>query len=102
MAYIEALVGAAPYYRTTDPRAKLVARFTKAFNEFNKQDDLLFDQYVAPKLRAWFSQFPPSPRVAGAADDADTEGGCGRPGGGAGAEGEDGEEEEAYALSGDE
>ena len=32
MAYIEALVGAAPYYRTTDPRAKLDAHFAKAFN----------------------------------------------------------------------
>ena len=80
MAYIEALVCTAPYYRTTDPRAKLDARFAKAFNEFNKQDDLPFDQYVAPKLRAWFPRFPPTPRVAGAAADDDTEGG-GRPGG---------------------
>ena len=75
VAYIEALVGAAPYYRTTDPRAKLDAHFAKAFNEFNKQDDLRFNQYVARKLLAWFTLFPPTPRVAGAAAADDTEGG---------------------------
>ena len=58
VAYIEALVGAAPYFRTTDPRSKLDARFDKAFNEFNKQDNLRFDQYVARKLRAWFTRVP--------------------------------------------
>ena len=56
VAYIEALVGAAPYFRTTDrasdPRMKLDAHFAKAFSEFNKQDDLRFDQCVASKLRA--------------------------------------------------
>ena len=31
VAYIEALVCAAPYFRTTDPRMKLDARFAKAF-----------------------------------------------------------------------
>ena len=52
VAYIEALVGAAPYFRTMDPRMKLDAHFAKAFSEFNKQDDLRFDQCVASKLRA--------------------------------------------------
>ena len=48
VAYIEALVGAAPYFRTTDPRMKLDARFAKAFGEFNfnKEDNLRFDQYT--------------------------------------------------------
>ena len=100
VAYIEALVGAAPYFRTTDPRMKLDARFAKALSEFNKQDDLRFDQYVARKLRAWFTRFPPTPRVATAADD-DTDGGPGGQGG-AGEGGEEEEEEEAYALSGGE
>ena len=77
MAYIEALVGAAPYLRTTDPRMKLDARFAKALSEFNKQDDLRFDQYVARKLRTWFTQVPPTARVAAAADDDNTEGGPG-------------------------
>ena len=63
VAYIEALVGAAPYYRTTDPRAKLDAHFAKAFDEFNKQDSLRFNQYVARKLLAWFTLFPPTLRV---------------------------------------
>jgi hypothetical protein len=54
---------------------KLDARFAKAFGEFNKQDDLRFDQCVARKLRAWFTLFPPTPRVAGAADQDNTEGG---------------------------
>ena len=74
VAYIEALVGAAPYFRTTDPRMKLDARFAKALSEFNKQDDLRFDQYVARKLRAWFARFPPTQPVAATVDD-DTEGG---------------------------
>ena len=76
---------------------KLDARFAKAFSEFNKQDDLRFDQCVARKLRAWFTRFPPTPRVATAAED-DTEGGPGGQGG-AGEGGEEEEEEEAYALS---
>ena len=33
VAYIEALVGAAPYFRTMDPRMKLDARYNKAFSE---------------------------------------------------------------------
>ena len=84
VAYIEALVGAAPYFRTTDPRMKLDARFAKAFSEFNKQDNLLFDQCVARKLRAWFARFPPTQRVATAAADDDTEGGPGGQGRGLG------------------
>ena len=79
---------------------KLDARFAKALSEFNKQDDLRFDQYVARKLWAWFGRFPPTPRVASAAADDDTEGGPGGQGG-AGEGGEE-EEEEAYALSGGE
>ena len=60
---------------------KLDARFAKAFSEFNKQDDLCFDQCVARKLRAWFARFPPTLRVATASDDDDTEGGPGGQGG---------------------
>ena len=77
---------------------KLGARFAKAFSEFNKQDDLHFDQCVARKLRAWFARFPPTQRVAATVDDDKTEG---RLGGqwGAGVAGEEAEEEEAYALS---
>ena len=67
VAYIEALVGATPYFRTTDPRMKLDARFAKALSEFNKQDDLRFDQYVARKLLAWFTRVPPTARIAAAA-----------------------------------
>ena len=44
VAYIEASVGAAPYFRTTDPRMRLDARFAKTLSELNKQDDLRFDQ----------------------------------------------------------
>ena len=82
MAYIEALVGAAPYFRTKDPRMKLDACFAKAFSEFNKQDNLRFGQYVARKLRTWFTRVPPTARVAAAADDDNTEGGPGGQGGG--------------------
>ena len=53
------------------------------------------------KLRAWFTLFLPTPRVAAAADDDDTEGGRAAVGG-AGAEDEEEEKEEAYALFGDE
>ena len=85
---------------------KLDAHFNKAFNEFNKQDDLRFDQYVEHKLRAWFSFSQPcgsqqqlpttTPRGAPGSLRA------WRPGGGAGVAGEEEEEEEAYALSGGE
>ena len=98
VAYIEALVGAAPYFRTTDPRMKLDARFAKALSEFNKQDDLRFDQYVARKLRAWFARTQPTQRVAATVDDDNTEGGPGGQGG-TGVAGEEEDEEEAYALS---
>jgi len=56
---------------------KLDARFAKALSEFNKQDDLRFDQYVARKLRAWFTLVPPTARVAPAADDDNTKGKAG-------------------------
>ncbi len=72
VVYIEALVGAVPYYRTTNPRVKLDARFAKAFNEFNKQDDLRFDQYVARKLQAWFTRFQLTQRVAAADNNNNT------------------------------
>ena len=52
---------------------KLDARFTKAFGEFNKQDDLRFDQCVVRKLLAWFTLFPPTLRVSCAADQDNTE-----------------------------
>ena len=73
-SYMEDLVGAAPYFRTTDPRMKLDASFAKAFSEFNMQDDLRFDQCVARKLLAWFAWFPPTPLVAATVDDDNTEG----------------------------
>ena len=60
---------------------KLDARFAKAFSEFNKQDDLRFDQCVARKLRTWFARFPPTQRVGATVDDDNTEGGRRRPGG---------------------
>ena len=81
VAYIEALVCAAPYFKTTDARNRLDARFNKAFKELDKQEDMRFDQYVARKLRTWFTRVPPTARVAAAADDDNTEG-AGRPGGG--------------------
>jgi hypothetical protein len=98
VAYIEALVGAAPYYKTTDPRNKLDIRFTKALRELEKQEDMRFDQYVARKLRAWYTMFPPTQADAAAGGTEDHEGA----GGADGEEGSDGEEEEAMALSGGE
>jgi hypothetical protein len=62
------------------------------------QEDLRFDQYVARKLRAWNTLFPPTPRVAAGEDDSDEGQGRGNPGG-AGEEGEEEDTEEAYALS---
>ena len=98
VAYIEALVGAAPYFRTTNLRMKLDARFAKAFSEFNKQDDLCFDQCVERKLWTWLARFPPTQRVAATVDDDNTEGGPGGQGG-TGVAGEEEDEEGAYALS---
>ena len=45
---------------------KLDASFAKAFSEFNKQDDLRFDQCVARKLRAWFARRPKEARLRAA------------------------------------
>ena len=100
MAYIEALVSTEPYFRTTDPRMKVDARFTKAFKDLDKQEDQRFFQYVARKLRAWFTLFPPNPSPGAGGNDEFEEG----PGAG-GEDGEldaDGDEEEAMALSGGE
>ena len=77
VAYIEALVGTAPYFRTTDPRMKLDALFAKAFSEFNKQYDLCFDQCVERKLWAWLARFPPTQQVAATVDDDIAVGGLG-------------------------
>ena len=44
-------------------------RYAKALNEVNKQDDLRFDQYVARKRSTWYTQFPPTQRVVGGADE---------------------------------
>jgi len=97
VAYIEALVCAAPYFKTTDARNRLDARFNKAFKELDKQEDMRFDQYVARKVRAWYKMFPPSSSGAGGNDDFE-EG----TGGADGEEDADGDEEEAMALSGGE
>ena len=93
-------VGAAPYYRTTDPRAKLDAHFAKAFNEFNNQVNLHFNQYVAqaPGLVHPVSADPAGRRRRRRRRHRGGAGGQG----GARAEGEDDDEEEAYALYGDE
>ena len=58
------------------------------------QEDLRFDQYVARKLRAWYTRFPPTQPVAAGEDDSDE----GNPGG-AGEEREEEDTEEAYAFS---
>jgi len=97
VAYFEALVGAAPYFKTTDTRNKLEQRYAKAFKELNKHDDTRFDQYVGRKLRAWYTKFPPTQPSAGGGSDDD--GGAGSGGDG---QGDTDENEEAMALSGDE
>ena len=58
VAYFEALVAAAPYFKTTDSRSKLEDCFQKALKELNKH--VRFDQYIARKLRAWYTRIPPN------------------------------------------
>ena len=53
-------MAAAPYCKTTDSRNKLEDSFQKALRELNKHDDVLFDQYIARKLRAWYTRIPPN------------------------------------------
>ena len=100
VAYIEALVGAAPYYRTTDSRNKLDSRFAKAYKELDRQEDQRFDQYVARKLRAWFTMFPPNSSPGSGGNDDPEEGAAA--GGADGEDDADGDEEEVMALSGGE
>ncbi len=100
MAYIEALVGTAPYYKTktTDSRNKLDALFTKASNDLNKMYDLRIDQYVLRKLRAWYAQFPLTPRVVCCTDDPE-EGQIGALEDGGKDEAEDASDKSPYAFS---
>ena len=97
VAYFEAFLGAAPYYKSTDVRSKLDQRFSKELKVLNRLDDDKFDQYVRRKLRAWYIKFPPtSPSTAdgGAGHDGDD----GAEEGGAGSGGDD----SVPAMSGDE
>ena len=100
MANIEALVCTASNFETTDSRKTLDARFAKDYKDLDRKEDQRFDQYVARKLRAWFTLFPPNPSPGAGGNDEFEEG----PGAG-GEDGEldaDGDEEEAMALSGGE
>ena len=81
VAYFEAWLGHAPYYRTGDVRAKLDIRFQAALGELNRIKDDDFQKYVARKLKAWYKKFPPAARVD--ASDTEEEG----EGGGEGGEG---------------
>ena len=82
VAYFEALVGAAPYYKTIDTRNKLEHRFAKALKELNKVNQDKFNSYLDRKLRAWYTKFPPGQGGgaggAGGGSDAEGGGGAGR------------------------
>ena len=96
VAYFEALVAAVPYCKTTDSRNKLEDRFQKALRELNKHDDMRFDQYIARKLRAWYTKFPPKQPIrglCGGGSDYDWEAGSGGDG-----QGDSDESNEAIAL----
>ena len=57
VANIEALVSKASNFETTDSRKMLDARFAKDYKELDRKENQRFDQYVARKLRAWFTMF---------------------------------------------
>ena len=80
VAYFEAFLGAAPYYKTSDSRNKLDRLFAKALKGHERLDDDKFDKYVMRKLRAWYTKFPPTPS-ADAGADAEDAGGDDGPGG---------------------
>jgi len=63
VAYFEAWLGHAPYYKTGDARAKLDSRFQAALGELNRIKDDDFQNYVARKLKARYKKFPPAARV---------------------------------------
>ena len=44
-------------FETTDSRKTLDARFAKDYKDLDRKEDQRFDQYVARKLRAWFTMF---------------------------------------------
>ena len=121
VAYLEALMVAVSYFKTTGSRNRLELHFNKALKELNKHDDLWFDQYIARKAsqaQGAVHQGPSKRRRrsgsarrrrggAGAAPGAEDEGMDGEGGGGVGGkeEGPGGvsdEEGKAIALSGDE
>ena len=68
--------------------------------ELNKHDNMQFGQYIARKLRAWYTKFPPKQPIrglGGGGSDDDGEGGSGEDWQGD-SDGSNG----AIALSGDE
>ena len=100
VAYFEALMAAAPFCKTTDSRNKLEDSFQKALRELNKHDDMRFDQYIARKLKAWYTKFPPKQPIrglSGGGSNDDGEGGSGEDG-----QGDSDGSNEAIVLSGDE
>ena len=77
VAYFEAFLGAAPYYKTSDSRNKLDRLFTKALKGHDRLEDAVFDKYVMHKLRAWYTKFPPTTSADAGADAEDAGGGNG-------------------------
>ena len=49
-------------FKMTGSRNRLELHFNKALKELNKYDDLWLDQYIARKLSAWYTKFPPIQR----------------------------------------
>ena len=93
-------MAAAPFCKTTDSRNKLEDSFQKALRELNKHDDALFDQYIARKLSAWYTKFPPKQPIrglGGGGSNDDWKGGSGGDG-----QGDSDGSNKAIALSGEE
>ena len=81
-------------FKTTDSTKMLDARFAKDFKELDRKEDQRFDQYVARKLRAWFTMFPPTSPGVGCNDNHEE--------GAGGADGEDdadGDEEDSEVMA---
>ena len=91
VAYLESFLGVSPFYKTQDPRvdANLDVLYKDALSKANEIEDRAFQNYVARKLTAWYTRFPPkkndkNDKDSDEDDDDAPSGGADMPAGGAG------------------
>jgi len=62
VAYFEAFLGTSPFFKSLDPRvvSKMDIFFLDAKAKLDEIDDKKFKKYIARKMGAWYTRFPPN------------------------------------------